>query len=166
MSLFFLFEESALKLNNEVCIWSRQGIYSWIETYHKACQYGQYFHKLGVKPGDMVAIYMYNRPEFLFAWFGLFSIGAAPALINYNLASDALAHCLGIAKSKFVLYDDAPDCVERIHAADEKLKQLGITPIALDDAFNRSIASQVAARAHTNAFENCATLPMCILYTR
>ena len=57
----------------------------------------------GVKRGDVVAILMENRPEFLFTWLGLAKLGATAALINSNLTGLPLAHSLRVAKPRLVV---------------------------------------------------------------
>lgn len=93
------------------------------------------------------------------------AIGAAPALINYNLASDALVHCVSIAQSKIMLYDTSPDCVERIDGSRAKFDELGITVIPLDDKFEAQIDSQPKVRPESD-WSRCEELPFSILYTR
>lgn len=48
-----------------------------------------------------------NRPEMLFIWLGLWSIGAYPALINYNLTGAPLIHCLATSTARIVFVDEA-----------------------------------------------------------
>lgn len=160
-----MFEENVRAHPDIRCLWSRTGCYTWQETYDKSCQYAQHFQKLGVKRNQHVAVYLYNRPEFIFAWFGLMAIGAAPALINYNLASDALVHCVSIAQSTILLYDTSPDCVERIEGSRARFEELGISAIPLDDKFEAQIASQPKVRPESD-WSHCEELPFSILYTR
>jgi fatty-acyl-CoA synthase len=48
----------------------------------------------GLHAGDVVALLMQNRPEYLSVWAGLAKIGVTTALINTNLTGSALAHAL------------------------------------------------------------------------
>jgi len=57
----------------------------------------------GLKKGDVAALLMENRPEFLFASLGLQKIGVTIALINTNLTGQALAHCVNIAKANLLI---------------------------------------------------------------
>ncbi|KAL2758889.1 hypothetical protein ACRALDRAFT_1075272 [Sodiomyces alcalophilus JCM 7366] len=155
---FFLFEAAARQLGNAPCIWSRQAEYTWAQTYERACQYGRYFQSLGVAPSQYVGVYMYNSPEFLFVWMGLLSIGAAPALVNYNLVSDALVHCLGLAGTRFLLYDDAPDCASRIEAADAQLKEIGVETIRLSDSGTTGLPKAVPLTVARN-YPSASLLP-------
>jgi fatty-acyl-CoA synthase len=57
----------------------------------------------GLKPGDCAALFMENRPEYIATWLGLTKAGVVVALINSNLNSHALAHCINIAKARIVI---------------------------------------------------------------
>ncbi|KHO00242.1 isopenicillin N-CoA synthetase [Metarhizium album ARSEF 1941] len=166
-SVYFLFEAAALRQPNDECIWSRQGVYTWAETYQRASQYGHYFQSLGVMAFQYVGLYMYNSPEFLFIWLGLLSIGAAPALINYNLASGALLHCVKVSGTKVLIYDSAPDCVSRIQASGADLRSTGVEPVVLSDGLKDKISQNPATRPVTACFEDTGrVLPFALMYTR
>ncbi len=65
----------------------------------RANRYARWAQAQGVKRGDVVALLMENRPEYLFAWLGIVRVGAIAALINTNLRGAALAHSISVAKS-------------------------------------------------------------------
>lgn len=75
-SIYYLFEDIVRKQADVVAIWSRQGVYTWRELDRRVNQYATYFLELGVVPGELVALYLQNAPEFFFAWLGLLAIGA------------------------------------------------------------------------------------------
>ncbi|KAI2607737.1 fatty acid transporter, partial [Hypoxylon fragiforme] len=135
VSAYYFFEEYAQTQPNQECIWTRQACYTYTETYYHVNQYAQWFLKHGgVKPGDLVAFFMTNSPDFIFAWMGLLAIGAAPALINHNLTKQALLHCLGIAEVKLILADGAPQLLERLDVVQEELAAKDVRIIKLADA--------------------------------
>ncbi|OTB00455.1 hypothetical protein M426DRAFT_324246 [Hypoxylon sp. CI-4A] len=133
LSPYYFFEKHAQTQPNKDCIWSRQGCFTYAETYFRANQYAQWFRDAGVQPGDLVALFMANSPDFVFAWMGLLAIGAAPALINHNLTRQALLHCLGIAEAKLVLADGAPQLLERLDAVKDELDAQGVRIVQLAD---------------------------------
>ena len=57
----------------------------------------------GLGRGDVVALLMENRPEFLFTWIGLAKTGAEIALLNTNLSGQSLAHALAVAGARAVI---------------------------------------------------------------
>lgn len=77
--------------------------YSWRELDREVDRAARAFQKLGIERGDVVALLMDNRPEFLFALGGLNRLRAAGALINTNITGTALAHAIRIAKPVAVL---------------------------------------------------------------
>ena len=54
----------------------------------------------GLKRGDVVALFMLNRPEYLETWAGLAKVGITTALINTNLTGRSLRHALEAAKAR------------------------------------------------------------------
>lgn len=79
---------------------------TYADVYDSVLRYGHWMRtKLGVKPGDIVAMDFQNSDTFIFVWFGLWSIGAKPAMINYNLSGASLSHCLKTATTKLCLVD-------------------------------------------------------------
>jgi len=71
----------------------------------------------GVSRGDVVALLMENRPEFVVTWFGLAKIGAVTALINTNLRGHALGHSLSVADAKHLVV--GAELGEAVHTARE-----------------------------------------------
>ena len=63
----------------------------------------------GLKPGDVAALFMENRPDYVAAWFGLSKVGVVSGLINSNLTDKALAHCVNIADAKVVITGEDQD---------------------------------------------------------
>ncbi|KAL8670119.1 MAG: hypothetical protein Q9168_005328 [Polycauliona sp. 1 TL-2023] len=77
------------------------------EAYDTTLRYGTWLKTTyNVAPKEIVAIVSMNRPEFIFLMLGLWSIGAHPALINYNLTGAPLIHCLTISSARIVLVDE------------------------------------------------------------
>ena len=70
-------------------------------------QYARWAMAHGVAKGDVVALMMPNRPEYLAVWLGIARAGGVIALLNTNLTGTALAHCVNIVKAKHVIVDAA-----------------------------------------------------------
>lgn len=135
VSLYDLFEELATRpgQGNEEAIWSHTECLTYAQTYDRIHQYAQWFLAQGVKPGQYVVFYMGNTPDFCCAWMGLMAIGAAPALINTNLASKALIHCINIAQSELLLADGDAELLTRIDDEKPALEASGLRVVHLDD---------------------------------
>jgi len=122
------------------CLWTRDRSYTYKDVLQQACQYAHYFLSRGVKKGDLVGFYLQNRSEFIIAWVGLWSIGCAPAAINYNLSGDALIHCLKISGAKLTLVDEDPTCRARIDEVSNTLtSDLGMNLETLDESLKVQI---------------------------
>ena len=95
-----------------------------------------------MKPGELMATYLVNSPEVIFSMVGSWSIGSAPALINYNLAGDGLIHCLKVAQSKVLLVDEDAACQQRIEAERSRIEnELGMRIVVLDAATKKAISA-------------------------
>ncbi|XP_017356739.1 long-chain fatty acid transport protein 1 [Cebus imitator] len=62
------------------------------------------FLQLGFVPGDVVAIFLEGRPEFVGLWLGLAKAGVEAALLNVNLRREPLAFCLGTSGAKALIF--------------------------------------------------------------
>lgn len=54
--------------------------------------------------GDVVALFMENRSQYVGLWLGMAKIGVEAALINFNLRLEALVHCVTISNAKAVVF--------------------------------------------------------------
>jgi len=61
---------------------------------------------LGVRPGEKVALWMVNRPEFIEAMFAVIKIGAVLVPINTRLRTEDTAYILGQSDSAVLLITD------------------------------------------------------------
>jgi len=168
-SIWDLFEANADKLpTKEECIWSRTGCYTWQETYAQACSYAELFLSLGVTPNQLVAFYLNNSPEFMFAWAATWAIGTAPAMINHNLGGDALIHCLKLSDSKVVLVDGENELRSRVEEIRERIEgELGMKIIVLDDELKAKIAGIAPKRPDPELRRNIkGTDPVMLIFTR
>ncbi|WYZ43805.1 hypothetical protein EsH8_VII_000241 [Colletotrichum jinshuiense] len=119
--------------------------YTYRETYEQVLKYGTWLReRFGVKPKDIVAINFQNSDVFVFLWFGLWSIGAKPAFINYNLTGKPLAHCAKAATTKLMLID--PNIAANV--GDDVRSELdSVQFVVLDDSLHKEIAAIKPRRA-------------------
>jgi len=81
----------------------RQWTYDDMETY--ANRVAAWAKSQNLSQGHTVAVFARNRLEYIPLWFGLTKIGVIPALLNYQLAGKALAHCVNISDANHVIMD-------------------------------------------------------------
>ena len=71
----------------------------------RANRYARWTRSRGLGRGDMVALMMPNRVEYLSVWVGIAKAGAATALINTNQSGVALAHSLNLVGASVAIVD-------------------------------------------------------------
>jgi citronellyl-CoA synthetase len=89
-----LLEETAAKLPQNIAVKSDEATLTYREYNEAANQYAHYFISLGLRKGDVVALFLETRPELLIIYSALAKIGAVNCMINTNLRADSLKHCL------------------------------------------------------------------------
>ena len=102
----------------------------------------------GARRGDVYALFMHNRPEYLAIWYGLTKIGVVPALLNHSLSGHSLEHCLGISGVKRAIVE--PELAATMRAAAPEIdiwSAGGAAPEARDlDRALRSASAQSPGR--------------------
>ncbi|MBI3678252.1 MAG: long-chain-acyl-CoA synthetase [Proteobacteria bacterium] len=68
-----------------------------------ANRYARWGQAQGIKRGEVVALLMENRPDYILAWLGLLKLGAVVALINTNLRGNPLAHSVNVAGARHLV---------------------------------------------------------------
>jgi len=66
----------------------------------------------GLRPGDVVALMMDNRPEFPMVWLGLAKVGIVTALINTGARERVLRHALEQTGAVALVY--GAECADRV----------------------------------------------------
>ena len=94
------FEEWALRHGDRPALGSDGESFSYRQLDARANRYARWARGKGLGKGDVVALMMMNRPEYLAIWLGFARAGAAVALINTNLTGPSLAHCISAVKAK------------------------------------------------------------------
>ena len=74
----------------------------------------------GLGKGDVVALLMENRPEFLATWAGLAKLGITTALINTNLTHAGLRHALASAGARQLVLGS--ECADRFATTADDLE--------------------------------------------
>ncbi len=108
LNTFHRLEDLALSKSSENRAFLRfeDKVYTYAQTYDTVLRYSSWLKERGgVKKGELVALDFQNTDTFIFLLFAIWSLGATPALINYNLSGKALTHCIKRAASRLVLVD-------------------------------------------------------------
>nr|XP_046160928.1 long-chain fatty acid transport protein 4-like [Oncorhynchus gorbuscha] len=79
----------------------------------------------GFVEGDVVALFMENRSQYVGLWLGMAKIGVEAALINFNLRLEALVHCVTISNAKAVVFgSELTEAVCEVHSSMGKTVQM------------------------------------------
>ncbi|MFT3819319.1 MAG: AMP-binding protein [Rubrivivax sp.] len=88
--------------------------HSWRELLSNAQRAANGLLKLGVRPGDRVAIMAGNRPEFIWVYFGILLIGGGFVPLNRWQRGPALEHMVNDAQITLIAFDE--DLRDTVHA--------------------------------------------------
>jgi crotonobetaine/carnitine-CoA ligase len=107
------------------------------------------FHALGVRPGDMVAIWQPNGPNMLRALFACSLLGATACLLNVAFRGNLLAHALALSDAR-LLYAHG-DLTDRLGAIDCGPVELVLVSESTASALSRPEVRHEAAVEATDA---------------
>ncbi|MEC8497759.1 MAG: long-chain-acyl-CoA synthetase, partial [Pseudomonadota bacterium] len=93
---------------------------SYKELIDRSNKYSQWFLNNNLSKGDVVALMMENRPEFLACWIGITQAGGTVALINTNLSGQPLDYSLGISQASNLILGS--ELSESFSTASDKTK--------------------------------------------
>ena len=96
-------EEFGRNRPDNIAILCQDHTCTYAELNAAANRYTRWALAQGIRKGDVVALFMENRPEYLFAWLGIVKLGGVVALINTNLRGQPLAHCIAIATARHAI---------------------------------------------------------------
>ncbi|KEF63076.1 uncharacterized protein A1O9_01052 [Exophiala aquamarina CBS 119918] len=108
LNSFYLIEEHAQNPKVRDCIFIIYQGKSWTfkQTYDMVLRYAGYLHSQhGVQQGEIIALDFMNSPQFMFLVMALWSLGALPAFINYNLTSTAFVHSVRVSTARLLIID-------------------------------------------------------------
>jgi acyl-CoA synthetase (AMP-forming)/AMP-acid ligase II len=108
LNSFYYLQEHATnpKIANETFVIYNGKSWTFKETYDLSLRYAGWLRsKHNVQQGEYVAIDFMNSAQFLFIVLALWSLGAHPALLNYNLTADPFLHCVRTSSARLLLLD-------------------------------------------------------------
>ncbi len=81
--------------------------WSYKDVYDMALKHATWLKtRYAIASGEIVAMDFMNSPEYIFLWMGLWSLGARPSFINYNLTGDPLIHSIKSSDTRIVFIDE------------------------------------------------------------
>jgi long-chain acyl-CoA synthetase len=110
-NLGFFFDDATARVPDKVAIIDLWGGRERLSTYRRLDTrmdaVARTLARLGVRPGERVAMLVGNRTEFIEFFFGSMRAGAIPLPLNIRLAGDPLAHLIADAACALAIVDPA-----------------------------------------------------------
>jgi crotonobetaine/carnitine-CoA ligase len=100
-----LLADRAKKNGDRIFLYFKDETYSYNDMDRYANRCANAFLKQGIKKGDLIAIMLLNRPEYMFIWFGSARIGAIEVPINTSFKGEFLRHLIHQSDSKMLFID-------------------------------------------------------------
>ena len=138
MNLAIWLERTALKHpNREALFLGSECIGTYKDFWRAVCALRIHLEKEGIKRGDRVAVYMQNCPEFLVAFYAIWSMGAVIVPINSKLHMREVSWILDNAECWYVLSDavlsyeiDLPNITIFTPKWDDLSKNVHVAPVS------------------------------------
>lgn len=92
---------------------------TWRELNEAANRVAHWGQDIGLRRGDVVALLMENRPEYLATWAGLAKLGVTTALLNTNLTGRGLQHAIETSGALHLVI--GTECLDRLATTGETL---------------------------------------------
>ncbi len=96
-------EKNAEKYSDNVALKFEEITFTYKEFNELVNRYAHYFISLGLKKGDIVEIFLTNRPELLIIFTAISKIGAINSMINTEIREKTLAYCLNLTPGKCII---------------------------------------------------------------
>ncbi|HVN02203.1 MAG TPA: long-chain-acyl-CoA synthetase [Caulobacteraceae bacterium] len=98
-------DELAARMGDAPALLSDRERFTFGELADRSRRYARWALDQGLAKGDVVALLMPNRPEYVAIWLGLSRVGVVTALINKELRGASLTHVLNVAGARHVIVD-------------------------------------------------------------
>jgi fatty-acyl-CoA synthase len=96
-------DEVAARYGDKPALYSDRESLTYRALVARSLRYSRWALAQGLARGEVVALLMTNRPEYVAAWLGIIRAGGAVALLNTNLTGAALAHCIDTVRPRNVI---------------------------------------------------------------
>lgn len=97
-----LIEARAAQLGDKIYLVFSQEEITYAQMNRRVDRVAAGLAKLGVGPGDRVALLVANSPKFIYLWWALFKLGAVLVPVNLRLTAKEAAYALNHSKAKAV----------------------------------------------------------------
>src|SRR5690625_4951068 len=112
-----------------------------------AARFASLLRQQGIAAGDTIAFYMYNRAEYLTAFYGALKIGAVPVSINFRYREGEVSALLDNCEAAALIYPTSlAETVQRIDASvmPELLVEVTDQPLGIPGAVSYDSLAEFA----------------------
>ncbi len=102
-SIPFLLQIQAKKYPNKVFLFFKEQEVTYRQLDEKTDRIAENLARFKIRPGDKIALFLPNLPEFLFAFFGALKLGAVAVPINTQLKTEEAAYILKNSESRVLI---------------------------------------------------------------
>jgi len=106
MKIHQLFYKTYKAHPNKVMVYFEDQEWTFQDIEDYSNRVGNYLLGLGWKRGDVIAVFLENKPQYVGIILGLSKIGLTAALINTNLMQSSLVHCITVGKASGIIFDE------------------------------------------------------------
>lgn len=103
LSIPALLRRQAKKYPNKVFLFFKEQEVTYRQLDEKTDRIAENLARFKIRPGDKIALFLPNLPEFLFAFFGALKLGAVAVPINTQLKTEEAAYILKNSESRALI---------------------------------------------------------------
>src|SRR6476469_7212729 len=93
-------QELANKFRDAPALLSDRECWTYRQLAERMNRYSRWALARNIAPGEVVALLMPSRPEYLAIWLGITAVGGVVSLLNVNQFGRSLAHSINIVAPK------------------------------------------------------------------
>ena len=141
--------------------------WTYAEAYEIVLKYAAWLKDThGVQKQELIAMDFTNKPQFIWLWFALWSLGAIPVFINTNLRDKAFVHSVRVSSTRLLLLDpDLKDALNEDTVAglgpDDKGR--GVETVVVEPEIEQQILAHSPFRADDEDRAGVTTTSTCLL---
>ena len=171
-NLYYVFENHARSkstANHPFLVYEGKS-WTYKEAYDIVLKYAEWMKSTySIAPKEIVALDFMNSEQFIFTWLAVWSLGAIPAFINYNLTGEPLLHCIRTSTARIIFVDEevkplfTPKVQESLASSDIKDGRRSIEAVYFDAELQQQILKMEGIRQPDTSRSGALSKDMAVL---